>query len=260
MLYDLNIVGTGIKAGSHLTAEVRTIIAACDVVLYVVTDPLIESIVLEICPSARSLRYLYVEGQNRREIYDAISAQMVQAVALGQRTCGVFYGHPGVFVNPAFSAIRAVRELGRSARLFPAISAEDCLFADLEVDPGASGCQSYEATDFLLFGRSVEVGAALILWQVGAIGDPTHDSSGRDTSRQLALLRDYLRNFYPAHHRVVFYEAAIFPPEKPRIEWLNLNDISGVNCTGLTTLFVPPLVGARVPDMDMLRRLRASME
>jgi hypothetical protein len=34
--------------------------------------------------------------------------------------------------------------------MLPAVSAEDCLFADLGVDPGAAGCQSHEAADFLI--------------------------------------------------------------------------------------------------------------
>jgi hypothetical protein len=37
--------------------------------------------------------------------------------------------------------------------MLPGISAEDCLFADLGIDPGIYGCQSYEATDFLANGR-----------------------------------------------------------------------------------------------------------
>jgi hypothetical protein len=38
--------------------------------------------------------------------------------------------------------------------MLPAISAEDCLFADLGVDPADHGCPSYEATDFLVHGAA----------------------------------------------------------------------------------------------------------
>jgi len=31
--------------------------------------------------------------------------------------------------------------------MLPGISAEDCLVADLGIDPASSGCQSYEAND-----------------------------------------------------------------------------------------------------------------
>src|SRR2546429_6584747 len=50
---------------------------------------------------------------------------------------------------------RQAREEGFEAEMLPAVSAEDCLFADLGVDPGDEGCQSFEATSFLLF-RSEE--------------------------------------------------------------------------------------------------------
>jgi len=34
--------------------------------------------------------------------------------------------------------------------MLPGISAEDCLFADIGVDPGIYGCQSFEATDLFV--------------------------------------------------------------------------------------------------------------
>jgi len=34
--------------------------------------------------------------------------------------------------------------------MLPAISSEDCLYADLGVDPATTGNASYDATDFLL--------------------------------------------------------------------------------------------------------------
>jgi hypothetical protein len=40
---------------------------------------------------------------------------------------------------------------GFDAVMLPGISAEDCLFADLGIDPGMIGCQSFEATDSITF-------------------------------------------------------------------------------------------------------------
>jgi hypothetical protein len=85
--------------------------------------------------------------------------------------CVVFYGHPGVFVQPAHEAIRVARLEGFTARMLPGISAEDCLFADIEVDPGVYACQSFEATDFLVRKRKFDPRSPLVLWQIGSIGD-----------------------------------------------------------------------------------------
>ena len=76
---------------------------------------------------------------------DAIVAE----VELGKTVCAVFYGHPGVFARPSHLAIERTRALGHRAEMLPAVSAEDCLFADLGVDPG-DGCQSFEATNFVV--------------------------------------------------------------------------------------------------------------
>lgn len=82
-------------------------------------------------------------------------------VRSGRRTCLVAYGHPGVFGTVPHEAIRRARQEGYIARMLPAVSAEDCLFADLAVDPG-NGYQTYEATDFLANNRSIDTAAALI--------------------------------------------------------------------------------------------------
>jgi len=37
--------------------------------------------------------------------------------------------------------------------MLPGISTEDCLYADLGVDPGLIGSQNFEATDFIVSGR-----------------------------------------------------------------------------------------------------------
>ena len=54
--------------------------------------------------------------------------------------------------------------------MLPAVSAEDCLVADLGVDPGERGWQSWEATELLLRGFRPDPTAGLVLWQVDGIG------------------------------------------------------------------------------------------
>ena len=82
----------------------------------------------------------------------------------GHRIVAAFYGHPGVFTYPTDESIRRARAEGYHARMLAGISAEDCLIADLGVDPARNGCQSYEATDFLLNSRTIDALAQFILW------------------------------------------------------------------------------------------------
>ena len=87
----------------------------------------------------------------------------------------VFYGHQRVFVHPGHESIRRAHMEGFPACMLPGISAEDCLFAELGIDPSKNGCQSFEATDFLVYKRKFDNRSSLILWQIGANGDPIGD-------------------------------------------------------------------------------------
>jgi uncharacterized protein YabN with tetrapyrrole methylase and pyrophosphatase domain len=127
--------------------------------------------------------------------------------AEGLNVCVVYYGHPGVFVNPSHDSIRRARAEGFNARMLPGISAEDCLFADLGIDPSTHGCQSFEATDFLLNRRKFDISSHLILWQIGAIGDFTYDPD-RDNKSTLTIMVDFLERYYDPHDQVYIYQAA----------------------------------------------------
>ena len=67
---------------------------------------------------------------------------MLAPIRRGIRLCAVVYGHPGVFVYASHEAVRRCRLEGLPARMLPGISAEDCLLADLGVDPGVRGCRA----------------------------------------------------------------------------------------------------------------------
>lgn len=202
--------------------------------------------------NTRSLQGHYKPGRIRAETYQAIVEEILTSVRRGGKICVALYGHPGVFAQPAHEAIRLAREEGHSARMLPAVSAEDCLFADLGVDPGATGCQSYEATDFLMRERRIDTSAALVLWQVGVVGNLTYAPEG-DPSR-LPVLVDCLCTLYPPEHEVVLYEASPFPGCGPIIERLPLANVARAGVSPGTTLYVPP-PRARCVDREMVRRL-----
>ncbi len=53
----------------------------------------------------------------------------------------------------------------------PGISAEDCFYADMGVDPGKVGSQHFEVIQFMFYKRKVDPSAYLILRQVGIAVD-----------------------------------------------------------------------------------------
>jgi uncharacterized protein YabN with tetrapyrrole methylase and pyrophosphatase domain len=145
----LTVVGTGIQAITHITPQTRSCIEEADKVLYLVVDPVTVEWIRKLNPSAESLSRFYATGKLGEITYSAIADQILHFVRKGLNVCAAFYGHPGVLVEPSHAAIRRARAEGFLARMLPAISAMDCLYADLEVDPGMLGSQSYGATQFL---------------------------------------------------------------------------------------------------------------
>jgi Tetrapyrrole (Corrin/Porphyrin) Methylases len=204
-------------------------------------------------PDAVSLHSLYGDGKERSETYREMVDAMLAPVREGYDVCAAFYGHAGVFVSPSHEAIRQARAAGYDATMLPAISAEDSLFADLGIDPGRTGCQSYEATNFLLTHRPVDPAAVLILWQVGVLGEWGY---GRRTDqRRLGLLVDRLVNSYSAEHEATLYEASPYPVGEALVVRTPLGQLAEAVVTAATTLVVPPREEARA-DPTVRDRLR----
>jgi uncharacterized protein YabN with tetrapyrrole methylase and pyrophosphatase domain len=259
MAGSLTVVGTGIKAISHLTLESRIAIVNAEKLLFLVADFLTQDWLREANPSAEDLHRFYSNGKPREETYAEMSSHILGFVREGKAVCAAFYGHPGVFAAPTHMAIAQARKEGFSARMLPGISAEDCLFAELGIDPARSGCQSFEATDFLLYKRRFDPSCTLILWQAGVIGNFDYRDVGYDTSGITALV-DYLTQFYPDDHEVVLFEAATYSVCESNIRRLKLRELSSAELSSSCTLYVSPVRKIVSADLEMLRVLRVPPE
>jgi hypothetical protein len=125
--------------------------------------------------------------------------------------------------------------------MLPGISAEDCLFADVGFDPAKTGCQSFEASDFLMARRRFDPTSALILWQVGMLGEPSVRPGMVCRPERLQVLTGVLRRTYPPRHPIVLYEAAQYAVCRPRINRVTLARLPKQAIPPAVTLFVPPL-------------------
>lgn len=236
----LIVVGTGISLVGHATLAAVEAIRRADKLFYLVTEPAAEAWIRRLNPSATTLEDCYGDGKPRLRTYREMTDRIVNAVRAGLDVCVAFYGHPGVFVQSTHDAVRRARREGFSARMLPGISTEDCLFADLGVDPCSAGCQSYEATDFLLFRRRFDPTSALILWQVGVLGESAARKDMSSRPERLKVLAASLGRHYPTKHPVVLYEAAQFPVCEPVIRRVPLGRLSAQTILPMTTLYVPP--------------------
>ncbi len=234
----LTVIGTGIRAITQLTTEAMAAIASAEVLVHVIGEPVQEEALRSINPAAASLTHYYADGLERSATYEAMVQHILGAVMAGKRTVAAFYGHPGVFTYPSHEAVRRARAAGLPARMLAGVSAEDCLWADLGIDPG-DGCQAYEATDFLYFDRQVDPRAHLLLWQAGAIGN-VYGSAGYDPGLFPALVAKLVRTYGPGHVATL-YEAPFTAGAPFRAEGVPLAGLAGWRFTLATTLYVPAL-------------------
>jgi uncharacterized protein YabN with tetrapyrrole methylase and pyrophosphatase domain len=229
-----------------VTPEAASAIERADDVLYLVTQPLTARWIERANPRSRSLDGLYAPGKPRSDTYAEMVDEVLAPVRAGRDVCAAFYGHPGVFVHPGHEAVRRARAEGHRARMLPAVSALDCLVADLGIDPAATGLQSYEATDFLVHRRPPDEAATLVLWQIGVVGELGYATELR--RENLALLVERLVETYPRDHEAIVYEASPYPlVADPFVLRLPLEEFPDARVPLLATLVVPP---ARAPRRD----------
>lgn len=248
-------MGTGIQMMGQVTLETESAIQSASKVLYVVTDPVTKEWLTELNSSAEDLTGLYDEGKPRIRTYHEMVERILTHLRAGEEVCAAFYGHPGVFVYPSHEAVKLARAEGYRATMLPGISAEDCLFADLGVDPGAMGCQSFEATDFLVFSRRFDEHVPLILWQISCIGQLTHEHE--TSTAGLEALASRLGAVYGPDHEAIIYQAARFPVCPPVTQRVALRGLPHAPVSGISTLVVLPARPA-VADRTMVELLGLS--
>jgi len=253
----LTIVGTGIRAGPQTTPEARARIELAQKVLYLESSGIGAAWIESLNASAQSLALFYAPGKPRSETYDAIVEEILSWVRKDLDVCAVFYGHPGVLADPAHRALKKARQEGFSAKMLAGVSCEDVLFAELEVDPGTSGCQSYEATTFLLYQFKFDPRAALILFQVFALGDAEYNPKSH--RQNLPVLVEYLQRFYGADHQVIVYVASPYAIGDSSIQRLRLDQLPNASLHLGSTLYVPPK-NLGPADLEMCDRLGLEVE
>jgi precorrin-3B methylase len=246
-------VGLGMTLGSHITPLSRNFIEKADVVFVAASNQVVEEWVRTMNDNVISLQPLYAEGKSRKQTYQQMTDMMMQQVRAGKKVCGAFYGHPGVFALPPHESIRMARAEGYQAHMEPGISAEDCLYADLAIDPGTFGIAHFEANNFMFNQTPFDPSAYLVLWQVGIAGDRSLKVFETAVEAKQILV-DTLLETYAPDHLVIVYECAVLPIEQPRIETVKLADLTSVPLLMKSTLVIPPQQ-KKQPATEKINRL-----
>lgn len=249
----LACVGIGMTLGAHICPLARSYIEQADVVFSGVSDSVVELWLQEMHSDVRSLQVYYAEGKSRHITYREMVEAMLSEVRAGKKVVGAFYGHPGVFAQAPHKSIEMAQNEGYPAVMVPGISAEDCLIADLGIDPGRVGCQQFEASQFMFYQRQYDPSCYLILWQIGLAGDKSLTKFATGKAHRQVLI-ELLADKYPLDHQVILYEAAVLPIDSVRKQWLSISELADADIHMHTTLVIPPSEKMR-PNQAVLDRL-----
>ncbi|KAI1258710.1 tetrapyrrole methylase [Xylariaceae sp. FL1019] len=249
---ELVVVGTGLASVRQLTLEAISYIESADSVFYLVSDLCTGIFIQEHSKNTFDLHSMYETTKNRFDSYIQMAELMLRKVRQGELVVGVFYGHPGVFVNPSHRAIyvrgnelllklyNIAREEGYKAKMLPGISAEDCLFADLGIDPATSSCVSHEASSLLLHKKTIDTSSHLIVWQPGAVGAPAMQFE----NKHFLQLIDHLEEHYGTSHPLINYVAATSPMQQSCMDRHTIGEMRDPDVvktvTPASTFYIPP--------------------
>ncbi len=245
---ELYIVGSGIKFLSHLTLEAKALINEADCVLYLLNETAMKHWVVENSKKAISLDDIYFSSEKRTESYRKIASKVIDISLQHRNTCFVIYGHPLVLCEPVVKIIRSDSRQSNKLRVnvLPGISSLDCLFSDLEVDPGEFGIQAFEATNFVTHDYDFSIHSNLVLWQIGVSGITSIVSTENEQLeakrlKSIALITKKLLKKYDWNHEVYLYVAAQYPQISCEIQKIKLCDLPNVSINRLATAYIPPL-------------------
>ena len=205
------VAGSGITGLRHMTLETVEWLKAADVVATVLSSHQVAGWVKQNCKAHVDLYRHYSNDLPREATYRAMVDEMLGLLEKHEIVCGLFYGHPTVFSGPPAEAARLAQERGHDVIVLPGISAADCLFADLLVDP-ALGMQEHEATRLYLRGvaKTLDPRMGSLIWQLGVVGFLGFDSTGTYDGNKGHLehfVRELL-SIYPAEHEAWVYQAS----------------------------------------------------
>nr|WP_133136763.1 SAM-dependent methyltransferase [Legionella rowbothamii] len=246
-------MGSGIKSISHFTTEFKTYATSADKVLYLVNEPITKQWIEHYSKLSESLEPIYFSENDRQDSYDKIRDKILTDLESYDFITVILYGHPTIFADPGLQAIFEAQKNSIETIILPGISVENCLYADLKIDPGQFGCFHVEATELLLYDKSIDPTAHLCIWQPGMIGNRSIPKLNQKI-KHLNLLKLKLKKHYPDDHIAIIYEASMYPSVEPRIHPFPLYEIENQTIETLSTLYLPPLP-QRKPDLEILNQL-----
>ncbi|KAK6510652.1 hypothetical protein TWF506_009754 [Arthrobotrys conoides] len=238
----LILVGTGVRSICQLTLEAIQEIERADIIYYAVRDATAEGFIKQKNREAVDLYKYFINDEEipEADLYIQIAEVMLADIRKGLRVVGAFFGHPGLFMSPNRRALAIAQAEGYMAKMLPGVSVDDCLLADLGIDPSFVGCLTCEARDFMIHDHLGLTSRHVIMYEVGYLGFYGDDSK----TDYFEYFVNRLEQTYGNSHSLINYTAAISPLMEPIMEHLTIGDLRKPairkQITSASTLYFPP--------------------
>ncbi len=254
---DIYIVGLGVLNIDQITRETERAIRRSNEVLYVDTGIATQTYLESLCPRVTSLfETSYKETGKRLNAYHHMAARVLDAALDHPPVTFAMHGHPIVGAYAPFLIRDLAGLLALQVQVLPGISAMDCLFAELMVDPCVAGMQMYEATDLLLRRQSLQPDVPALIWQIGCVETTLHTMRVSKPERFERLRSHLLRFYLPQHVISAVYSTPhpLMPSTMHRFAVGNLCDYAHLLHPGFT-LFIPAAHERPIEDLELLRQI-----
>lgn len=254
---DITIVGLGVLNVDQVTYETERAIRRSKEVLYVDTGVATRAFLQNLCPKVTSLyETSYCDAGCRLGSYDRMAVAVIEAALDHPPVTFAMGGHPIVGAEAPFLIHEMARLLGLKVLTLPGISAMDCMFAELMIDPCVDGLQMYEATDLLLRRHPLLPEVPALIWQIGVVETRLH-SQRRSKPSRFDLFIAHVLQFYPPGHRVTAYFASQHPLMRSQILRFPIGEIGeyAEQLHAGFTLFIPVARVRPIADQDLLSKI-----
>ena len=251
--FDIYIVGLGIVSIHQITHEVEAAMQRSREILYLANGFGLAEYLSQLCSHVTDLSATYQEGEDRMNAYNMMTAKVIEAALDHSPVTFALYGHPLVFAWPPFQILKVASLLGLRTKILPGVSAMDCLFVDLKVDP-AEGLQMYEATDLLLRQIPLFPYIPCLIWQIGAVETRLYSQSTSKPER-FSRTKNYLLKYYPPDHKVTAVYSSSFPLVPSQLTTFALKDMEmyAQDLSSGVTLYIPPVQVRPIVDHELLK-------
>lgn len=272
--FDVAILGMGVRSVAHMTLEAIDTLKRCargfvvspdqqtvDDFRASVTSYLRDG---ESLPPLESLSQAYKKNRQRHENYREAGRIVLDALETERPIAYLTPGNPVTFDRVAEEILQGARERRLRAVVIPGISSVDTVLVDLQQEL-APGMQIYEASWFVGMKVRPDTRLSCLLVQTSLFVTSYPIIDRKPQPDALALLKEYLFQFYPPDHLMVLVRsgagwsdpASVYP-----VALKSLDNIPAEFQLG-ASMYIPPVEQARLDEqflaqMASVERLKST--